>query len=289
MTSTMFVQSLPLTLVALFVAGCGAAFLLITLVQAFQRSYRRGLAPEVSQGLRESMPHLDADRVLLACLVGAASLGAIAAAVTGSLLFATAMVVLGSSAPMVSVRLMRRSRRRQFRSQLPDLLMLLAGALRSGAGLQLSLSRVAGAVAAPASRELERVLQAVRMGTPLAQALHGLERRMPIEEVTLWVTAMRLGSESGGGTAAVLESLSEAMRRKLVLERKILALTAQGRLQSWVMSALPMIVLALLSLVDAQSFSRLVDTPDGRWILGAVAVGQILGFLHIRRIVAIEI
>jgi tight adherence protein B len=112
---------------------------------------------------------------------------------------------------------------------------------------------------------------------------------MPLEEVTLWVTALRIGAESGGGTAAVLESLSEAMRRKLVLERKILALTAQGRLQAWVMSALPMIVLALLQLVDPESFARLTDTTDGRTLLAAVALGQVLGFLQIRRIVAIEV
>jgi tight adherence protein B len=127
------------------------------------------------------------------------------------------------------------------------------------------------------------------MGTPLTQALHGLERRMPLEEVTHWVTALRIGAESGGGTAAVLESLSEAMRRKLVLERKIMALTAQGRLQAWVMSALPMIVLALLQLVDPESFARLTDTTDGRTLLAAVALGQVLGFLQIRRIVAIEV
>lgn len=283
-------ESVPaLTLAALFVAGCGLAVLLVALLRVTQRAYRKGLAPELSRGLRDSLPHLDADRVLLACLVVSAGLGALAAALTGSVLLALGLGLFAASAPTLSVRLLRRSRRRQFRNQLPDLMMLMAGSLRSGAGLHLALSRVAGAVPAPASRELDRVLQAIRMGTPLAQALHGLERRMPLEEVTLWVTALRIGAESGGGTAAVLESLSEAMRRKLVLERKILALTAQGRLQAWVMSALPMIVLALLQLVDPESFARLTDTTDGRTLLAAVALGQVLGFLQIRRIVAIEV
>jgi tight adherence protein B len=127
------------------------------------------------------------------------------------------------------------------------------------------------------------------MGTPLHQALFALERRMPFEEVTLWATALRIGAESGAGMAAVLESLSESMRRKLVLERKVQALTAQGRLQAWVMSLLPVIVLVLLRWVDPHSFATLVHTPGGRSVLCVVVVGQLLGFLHIRRIVRIEV
>ena len=50
-----------------------------------------------------------------------------------------------------------------------------------------------------------------------------------------------------------------------------------------------MIVLALLQLVDPESFARLTDTTDGRTLLAAVALGQVLGFLQIRRIVAIEV
>jgi len=272
-----------------FVAGCGAALLIMGLTGATLRAYRRGLAPGLDKSLREASHEVDADRILLVCFVAAMALAAVAAVLTGSLMLAFALALLAASAPTLVVRRMRQARRLRFRGQLPDLMMLMAGALRGGAGLGLAMTRVAASVPLPASRELERVLQATRMGTSLAQALAQLERRMPFEEVRLWVTALRIGTESGAGMAAVLESLSETMRRKLVLERKILALTAQGRLQAWVMSALPLIVLVLLAGVDPDSFSQLVDTRDGRFVLAGVALGQVIGFIQIRRIVSIEV
>lgn len=281
--------SLSWMAISVFVAGCGSALLIAGLVGATLRAYRRGLAPGLNKSLRETSHEVDADRILLGCFVGAMALAAIAAVLTGSLMLAFALALVASSAPILVVRRIRQARRLRFRGQLPDLMMLMAGALRGGAGLGLAMTRVAASVPSPASRELERVLQATRLGTPLGQALGQLERRMPFEEVRLWVTALRIGAESGAGMASVLESLSEMMRRKLVLERKILALTAQGRLQAWVMSALPLIVLLLLSGVDPDSFSQLVDTRDGRFVLAAVALGQFLGFIQIRRIVSIEV
>lgn len=275
--------------ISVFVAGCGAALLITGLIRAALRAYRRGLAPGLNKSLREASHEVDADRVLLVCFVAAMALAAVVAVLTGSLMLAIALALFAASAPMLVVRRIRHARRLRFRGQLPDLMMLMAGALRGGAGLGLAMTRVAASVPLPASRELERVLQATRVGTSLAHALGQLERRMPFEEVRLWVTALRIGTESGAGMAAVLESLSETMRRKLVLERKILALTAQGRLQAWVMSALPLIVLVLLGGADPDSFSQLVDTRDGRFVLAAVAFGQVIGFIQIRRIVSIEV
>lgn len=275
--------------IVLFLAGSGAAALTLGLLHSASRTYRQRLGPGLHKGLREAAHGLNADRILFFCFVAAMIIAASTAVLTGSLVVAFALACLSASAPVLVVRRMRRARRQKFREQLPDLMMLMAGALRSGAGLGLAMSRVAVSVPAPASREVERVLQSTRMGTPLPQALAQLERRMPFEEVTLWVTALRIGAESGAGMAAVLESLSETMRRKLVLERKILALTAQGRLQAWVMTGLPLIVLVLLRWIDPASFSMLVDTDQGRIVLLAVALGQLLGFIQIRRIVSIEV
>ncbi|MEN9775709.1 MAG: hypothetical protein RL322_2779 [Pseudomonadota bacterium] len=274
---------------ALFVTGAGFALLVTITLGAVVRRYRRGLAADLDKGLRDVLPQFSANRLMAVCLAGSAAIAALAAVLTGSLALAFGLALVAVLTPTVSARWVRKRRRDRFRSQLPDLMMLMAGSLRAGAGLNLALSRVAAAVPAPASRELDVLLQSVRMGTPLYQSLFALERRMPFEEVTLWATALRIGADSGAGMAAVLESLSDSMRRKLVLEQKVQALTAQGRLQAWVMSLLPVIVLVLLRWVDPHAFMTLVHTAGGRWLLCIVAVSQLLGFLHIRRIVHIEV
>ncbi len=89
--------------------------------------------------------------------------------------------------------------------------------------------------------------------------------------------------------AATLESLAEAMRRKLAIEGKIRALTAQGRLQAWVMGALPGVLAVLLFLVEPVAMRALVDTWQG-WVVSATVLAlQAMGVAMIRRIVAIDV
>lgn len=133
------------------------------------------------------------------------------------------------------------------------------------------------------------MLREQRLGASLAESLAGLQRRVRVEETALFASAIQIGSESGGNVADALESLADATRRKLALEGKIRALTAQGRLQAWVMTLLPAAIAALLTAFDPESMRPLVADWRGWIVCTGVALMQIAGFLTIRRMVAIEI
>ena len=172
---------------------------------------------------------------------------------------------------------------------MPDLLMLVAGALRAGNGLAQALSGAASVIAAPSRQELGLMLREQRLGASLDDSLAGLQRRVRVEETALFASALRIGTEAGGNVADALESLADATRRKLAIEGKIRALTAQGRLQAWVMGMLPAALAALLALFDPEAMRPLVADWRGWLVCLAVVAMQIAGFLTIRRLVAIEI
>ncbi|MEY3664475.1 MAG: hypothetical protein RLZZ153_657 [Pseudomonadota bacterium] len=199
------------------------------------------------------------------------------------------MLVGGLIAPGFVIRVLRRRRMAHIRRQLPDLLTIMAGSLRAGISLQQTLVRGALSVEAPLRVELGNVQRELRLGLSFSQALASLERRVPVEEVSLLVLILRVGSESGGSSADALQSLGEVLRRKLALEAKIRALTAQGRLQATVMCFLPVILLVLLSWIDPVSAAELLTTFNGQLALAVTAVFQIIGVLLIRRIISIEV
>lgn len=191
--------------------------------------------------------------------------------------------------PGLILNRLKRQRIRRIRQQLPDLLTLMAGSLRAGSSLQQTLARSAASVEAPLRHEIERVQHEQRLGASFSQAVSGLERRLPIEEIALLTVILRVGSDSGGASAEAIQSLSEVLRRKLAIEAKIRALTAQGRLQAIVMSLLPLILLVLLSWVDPPSAASLLATASGQIALAVTALLQVIGVWIIRRIVAIEV
>lgn len=167
--------------------------------------------------------------------------------------------------------------------------MLVASGLRAGLSLGQSLQQTAGEVAAPARQELQLLLREQRLGAPFDQALAGLERRMPIEEVTLLAAALRISRETGGNLAETLEALGESMRKKVAIEGKIRALTAQGRLQGWAMGLLPVVVAGLLWVVEPVAMSALVSTWFGLATCVAILVMQLLGLHFIRRVMRIDV
>ena len=93
----------------------------------------------------------------------------------------------------------------------------------------------------------------------------------------------------GGDLAEVLERLSGSLRRKLAIEDKIQSLTAQGRLQGWIMALLPAAVAVALFAIEPVAMQPLVSTWQG-WSVCALVLGlQGAGLYFIRRIVAIDV
>ena len=280
-------------LAALWVAVVGAALALFALIAivgfASIRAQRDEFGRRVNRQLRDLFISIDPMRLWAIQWFSSALIAGITGLITFNPYATVAAALLAGTLPRVLLSYWYRHQLQRLRSQMPDFLTLVAGALRSGSGLTVALSRAAGASPAPARLHFEWLQSKLRLGTPLGSALEALERRVRIEEVTLLSTALRVGADTGGPLSQALEGLADSMRRRLATKARIRALTAQGRLQAWIMALLPAVVLALLAVVDPPSFNELAFTASGRSVLGAVFLAQIIGFRLVRRIVAIEV
>ena len=109
---------------------------------------------------------------------------------------------------------------------------------------------------------------------PLEQSLSHLLHRIPTQSTTLVVSAMRIASETGGGLAETLERTAHTIRHRLQMEGKIRALTAQGKLQAWVVSLLPVLLMLVLDRMEPEAMHYLWHTRLG-WVTLA-GIGQSL-------------
>jgi tight adherence protein B len=117
-------------------------------------------------------------------------------------------------------------------------------------------------------------------------ALRRLETRADLPAIRLMAAAFRVAGTSGGNLAQALEGIAQALRGQLLAQGRLKALTAQGRMQAWVLSALPLMLGVALYFLRPQQMARLWQTDTG-WALMAVIAGlQMLGWLMIRRILA---
>ena len=276
-------------LVAAFVSAAAGFAALSALALQMARRHRERFERTVDRSLRGAFLFVDPGSLHRMSMLLAVVITLVAWVLSANPIVAIVAALAAGALPGLAVARIRRRHVDAFRQQIPDLLMLIAGALRAGNGLAQALAGAAAEIAPPARQELALMLREQRLGATLAESLAGLQRRLRVEETALFASALRIGTESGGNVADALESLADATRRKLAIEGKIRALTAQGRLQAWVMTMLPAGVAALLGAFDPEAMRPLLADWRGWIVCAAVALMQIAGFLTIRRLVAIEI
>ena len=123
----------------------------------------------------------------------------------------------------------------------------------------------------------------------LDDSLENLSHRVPVQSVNLMVSAMRIANEAGGSLAETLERASQTLRSQHAMELKIRSLTAQGKLQAWVVGLLPLLLFYILARMEPEAMSVLWTTRMGWGVIAVVLIMEMFGILFIRRIVNIDV
>jgi len=186
--------------------------------------------------------------------------------------------------------LQRAVNRRQnaFAKQLVDVLVLITGAVRSGFSLLQALEVVVRELAPPTTEEFRRVLQEVSLGRPISAALENMGLRMENRDLDLLVTAIKIQYTVGGNLTTMLEAVTETIRERVRLYSEIRALTSQQRLAAWVISMLPLIVMAVLFVINPEYMGQLFNRRY-IYVPTAAAVSMLLGFMIIQRLAKMNV
>ncbi|MEA2665379.1 MAG: tight adherence protein [Candidatus Eremiobacteraeota bacterium] len=185
----------------------------------------------------------------------------------------------------------RKSKKRlaAFTEQLELVLRLMASGLRAGLGLRQALVLVIDELEDPARKEFMRVLGQANIGVSVHDALDSMARRMPSEESAMMVKAIRVQSQTGGNLAKVLEHLATTIKERRRVWRKMRALTAEGRMTAIVIAALPVVVCALICLLQPAMRHALFQTSIGAGVMAFVAFLELAGIMMLRKIMAFEV
>jgi len=191
--------------------------------------------------------------------------------------------------PYLILKTMIKKRLKKFEQQLPDALVMVAGSIRSGSSLPIALDSLIKESSPPLSQEFGLYVRERKLGLDRDTAFENLERRVPLEDLALSLSAIRISSEIGGDLAETLESLATTLRKKLIMEGKIDSLTSQGKLQGIIMSSLPILLIIALLKLEPAAMGAMFTTKIGWLVLAIVLCMQLLGFLAIRKITTINV
>lgn len=182
-----------------------------------------------------------------------------------------------------------RKRLDQFVQQLELALRLVASGVRIGLGLRQALTIVIEEMPDPARYEYMRVVGQTNIGVSVYDALDNLSKRMPSHETMMMARAIRIQSQTGGDLSKILEHLAETIKERRRIQRKIQALTAEGRASAAILSGLPPFLAGFISLTEPAMGHALMFTAPGHVALGIVFVLESLGVFTLMRMLKVDV
>ncbi|MGD2058812.1 MAG: type II secretion system F family protein [Anaerolineales bacterium] len=209
-----------------------------------------------------------------------------------SIFFAIISMAFGAYVPQIYVKVAQGRRLKKFDNQLGDMLNLMVNGLRAGFSTLQAMEAVSRELPSPISDEFRRVVQEMQLGLPMEEALNHLLRRINSDDLDLVITAINVQREVGGNLAEILDVISYTIRERVRIKGEISALTAQGRATAWVISALPILLVLLLFLLNREYVMQFFN-PETRScgipILVVAGIMVISGFFATQKIVDIDI
>ncbi len=182
------------------------------------------------------------------------------------------------------------SRRREaFNAQLPEALATMSNALRAGFSMSQAFDSIVEQGDAPMSEEFAILQRQLRVGMSFEDALESLSQRVGSDDLTLVTTAILISRKTGGNVTEIFDKISETIRGRMRIQRKVKSLTAQGRLQGIVVSLMPVFLGLIMTLIRPNLMLPFLASATGLLAVAAMTVLVTVGWLMIRKIIRIDV
>lgn len=211
-------------------------------------------------------------------------------ATAGALLLALVLsACVGIIIPLMVLSAMASRRRKRVEQQFPIALDIFVRALKAGHPIASALALLTKEMEDPIGSEFGLVSDEVSYGSELTDALTEMAERWDSDDIRMFVVSLTVQSETGGNLAEILENLSTVIRARASLFLKVRALSSEGRMTGWLLTALPIFAFVGMFMVNPEFYLSVAQETS--FIIGFVTlmVMYLIGFLMIRKLIDIKV
>lgn len=197
--------------------------------------------------------------------------------------------LLASAVPFAVTAVKRRQRFDKFEEQFPEAMDLLGRAVRAGHAFTTGFELISKELPDPVGEEFRIAFQQQSLGLPLRDALQNMAIRMPLPDVRIFVSSLQIQREAGGNLGEILDMMSYVVRERFKLRRQVQIFTAEGRMSSYMLTAIPSVALIGMQILQPDYIKPLFTDVRGQLALTVGVVLQVIGYVVIRKIIKIKI
>ncbi|MHB9038396.1 MAG: type II secretion system F family protein [Armatimonadota bacterium] len=208
---------------------------------------------------------------------------------TQNLLLSLVLGLAGLALPRLLLSAAIGRRKKAFEAQIPDMVMLIISALKSGYSFLRALQVAAQELPPPISEMSKRLVAESQLGVPLQEALQRMAVRVQSYDMDLIATAVTIQSQVGGSLAEVLEAIGETIRDRIQIQSEVSSLTAEGRLSGIILLLLTPVLGGVLTIMNPAYILSMFHDPMGIKMIVGMAGLQLVGIYWIKKMLKIAI
>ncbi|WP_135507163.1 type II secretion system F family protein [Roseovarius aestuariivivens] len=170
-------------------------------------------------------------------------------------------VVLAVALPLFVLMQMKSERIKKLTTQLPDALDLMARGLKVGHPVTVTVGNVATNMPDPIGSEFGLIADQINFGDDLGTAFHDFAKRVATEDARYLAVAIGIQHGTGGNLSRILNVLSQVIRDRHNMRKKIKAISAEGRLSGFILTFLPVLIYFSIELTTPTFYGDVRGDP----------------------------
>ncbi len=180
-------------------------------------------------------------------------------------------------------------RQKKFLKEFADALDAMARLLQAGMPMSEAIAMTSREFEGPLKEEMLRIYDNQKIGVSIGEAALMMARRVPLPEVHMFATALQIQSETGSSLSEVLYNLSNVIRSRFRLRRKVQALSSEAKSSAAIIGCLPLLVMLALYLARPEYIGLLFTKPTGKIMLWGSSIWMSFGVLMMRQMINFRI
>ena len=177
----------------------------------------------------------------------------------------------------------------QFEEQLPEALQMFTRCLKTGYPFNESLKIISEEMPDPVAHEFGLVFEEVNYGRDLEMAFALMLERFPSLSLSAMATSVLIQKETGGNMSEILLNISDVLRGRFKLNRKVKTLAAEGVFSAWVLCLMPFLMYVMMTWINPDHFKTLLEHPKGMLLFYGIGVLELIAIFWMRIIIDIDI
>mgnify|MGYP003859343397 CR=1 FL=1 len=176
-------------------------------------------------------------------------------------------------------------RKKAFTREFANAIDVIVRGVKAGLPLNECLKIIANESGEPVGPEFKQILEGMKVGVTLEDALKKMYDRMPIPEVNFFQIVLTIQQKTGGNLSEALGNLSGVLRDRKRLHGKIQALSSEAKASAGIIGSLPIVVMGLVYATTPEYIALLFTERFGNFLLLCCAVWMSLGILVMKKMI----